>query len=218
MYLALELCAEGDLRAFLASRRGVALACSELRRCMQELLEAVAYVHSVSIVHRDIKPENILIQSTPGRDMGVLKLTDFGVAVRGGDADVPGGWGTVPYMSPEQMRGPCGRPCDVWACGAVLFELVCGEHLLPADRWDEEDLKKLSGFFQSVEFGDRLRQFDVNSASCGSPWHVGAARSFARALLHRSSVCRATAADALRCGFFVGCDCGHEGVEDVPVV
>jgi eukaryotic-like serine/threonine-protein kinase len=76
-------------------------------------------------VHRDIKPANLMIT-----DDGV-KILDFGIACIVGTNEL---WpsagcivGTIDYMSPEQARGePADARTDVWAIGAVLFEMLIG--------------------------------------------------------------------------------------------
>lgn len=90
-------------------------------------------VHARGVVHRDLKPSNIFIT----RD-GQVKLLDFGLARLvqrdeeriGGGAATPSGTvlGTPHYMSPEQARGeaPDARS-DIFALGAILYELLCGE-------------------------------------------------------------------------------------------
>ncbi len=101
------------------------------------ICDAVEYGHRAGIVHRDLKPENILVDRA-----GRPKIIDFGVA-RATDGDIAATTietragqivGTLQYMSPEQWRADPtaidGR-ADVYALGAVLFELLSGA--LPHD-------------------------------------------------------------------------------------
>ncbi len=87
----------------------------------------VEHAHRNGVLHRDIKPENLLF-SAPDH----LKVTDFGIAkVINGDhtmATIDGSvLGTPAYMAPEQAEGAeVGPAADVYAIGAVLFELVSG--------------------------------------------------------------------------------------------
>lgn len=100
---------------------------------MDDLLSALSYAHSQSIVHRDIKPANLLMQ--PG---GRVKLTDFGVAriQDSGEATRTQGSmvGTLKYMSPEQVQGrPIDARADLFAAGVVLYQLLTGKRPFDAD-------------------------------------------------------------------------------------
>jgi serine/threonine-protein kinase len=88
--------------------------------------------HLLSVVHRDVSPPNIFI----GAD-GVVKLLDFGIAkARGASSKTRTGTvkGKNAYMSPEQILGkPLDRRSDVFALGAVLYELLAVKRLFHRD-------------------------------------------------------------------------------------
>ncbi|TWU19925.1 protein kinase domain-containing protein [Allorhodopirellula heiligendammensis] len=92
------------------------------------LAGAVEFAHSNGVVHRDLKPANVLLSAD-----GILKVVDFGLA-RHMDRDpaitVSGmRLGTPSYMAPEQARGDCkvvGTSVDVYALGAILYEMLTG--------------------------------------------------------------------------------------------
>ena len=99
-------------------------------RLVNQITEALAFLHSNGIVHRDIKPSNILLDSD-----GNAMLTDFGFAHMSntslsltGSAMV----GTPAYMSPEQCTGkPIDHRSDQYSLAVVVYQLTTGH--LPFD-------------------------------------------------------------------------------------
>lgn len=96
------------------------------------VLEALDHAHDKGVVHRDIKPANVMLAAS-----GAVKVMDFGIARLAGQSrqtKVGHAVGTPTYMAPEQLRGEevDGRT-DLYAVGAVLFELVTGEVAFQAD-------------------------------------------------------------------------------------
>ena len=95
--------------------------------------EALGAAHAGGTIHRDIKPANILIT-----DRDQVKVVDFGLAKLAGEATVTRQGsviGTPAYMSPEQATGDetDGRS-DLWALGAILYEMVTGRRAFAADH------------------------------------------------------------------------------------
>ena len=84
--------------------------------------EALAALHDAGYVHGDIKPSNVGFASADG----AVKLLDFGLTRLADDSDGPAG-GTLPYLSPEVLRGARASAADdVWALCVVLHEMLTG--------------------------------------------------------------------------------------------
>ena len=128
-YLALELIEGGSLAERLDGspwnpRRAAAL--------IEEVARAVHFAHERGVVHRDLKPNNLLI-SGDGEPLQ-LKIADFGLAKVFRDDSVSHTQtgallGTPSYMAPEQAYGRAsavGPAADVYALGAILYELLSG--------------------------------------------------------------------------------------------
>src|SRR5262249_37071176 len=124
-FLTMELVGGESLSRVLA-RRG-ALPEVEALAVARQICDGIAAAHGVGIVHRDLKPDNVLVE-----EGGRIVITDFGIARSDRpDASSPtvgGAIGTPAYMAPEQVEGSAsvdGR-ADVYAFGAMLFEMVTG--------------------------------------------------------------------------------------------
>ncbi len=102
-----------------------------------QVARALAHAHAAGIVHRDVKPGNILVDERAGRRDHVV-LIDFGIAKMLDQQDpsltsTGNVVGTPNYMAPEQARGDAelSSATDVYALGAILYELLCGERAHP---------------------------------------------------------------------------------------
>ncbi|HEV2828609.1 MAG TPA: protein kinase [Pyrinomonadaceae bacterium] len=129
-YIEGEMLAEKMERQPLGVRNSLAL--------VEQAAEGLAEAHAHGVVHRDIKPQNMIITSR-----GQLKILDFGLAkqIRSSDTvdhealtaqllSKPGlVVGTMPYMSPEQVKGePLDASSDIFSLGVTLYEMLAGKH------------------------------------------------------------------------------------------
>uniref|UniRef100_A0A915BJX2 non-specific serine/threonine protein kinase n=1 Tax=Parascaris univalens TaxID=6257 RepID=A0A915BJX2_PARUN len=129
----------------------------DVLRIVRDLGSAIAYIHSLGIVHRDIKLENVMYSNK-----GMLKLTDFGLALM--EKEQPKATLSTSYHPPSEVGQPkCSKkPCDMWSLGIIMYFLLCGyppyfsiqeddfseftqqkivtgEYLFPADQWDKQN-------------------------------------------------------------------------------
>lgn len=140
-YIASAYCEGPTLAQWLAAQPGP-VDPRPAARLARTLALAVAHIHERGLVHGDLKPGNILLDPPPRPgDDPVPRITDFGLA-RLIDA-TPNmtsvrPMGTPPYMAPEQIEPhnqPLGPPADVYALGAILYELLTGRP--PHDQGSE---------------------------------------------------------------------------------
>jgi len=109
----------------------------EALRIGEEVAAALTMAHALSIVHRDLKPANLfLVSDTTLTGGSMVKVLDFGIAKLTEELAAEGTQtrtgqllGTPTYMSPEQCLGrkDVDYRADIYALGAVLFEMVCGQ-------------------------------------------------------------------------------------------
>jgi serine/threonine-protein kinase len=124
-FFSLEFAESGSLAAKL---NGTPLPPLEAARLVETLAGAVQAAHQRGVIHRDLKPANVLLTAE-----GTPKITDFGLAKKldeaAGQTQSGAILGTPSYMAPEQAGGrtkDLGPATDVYALGAILYELLTG--------------------------------------------------------------------------------------------
>jgi serine/threonine-protein kinase len=133
VFMVMELVAGKTMREVLASGQ---LDLPNALHSAIQVTEALAAAHAHGVIHADVKPENVIRQPD-----GRVKLLDFGIARRLARENptatiesTTAEWdpdfavaGTLAYMAPEQLRGTaCGERVDLYAVGALLYEMVSG--------------------------------------------------------------------------------------------
>ncbi|MGA2537249.1 MAG: serine/threonine-protein kinase, partial [Terracidiphilus sp.] len=120
-YLVMEYVDGVHLDTYCDERK---LGIAERLRLFLRVCDAVAYAHRNLVVHLDLKPSNILVTAD-----GNLKLLDFGTSklIQADSRFTTTVMATPAYASPEQLRNEAvTTSCDIYALGAVLFELLAG--------------------------------------------------------------------------------------------
>lgn len=123
----MEYCEYESLSNFIQKNKEFFKSESNLKTFVANLMEIVTYLHKQKIAHRDIKANNLLISS----DGKKLKLLDFGVARKFGDANIMfSPQGDFRFRSPEcVIEGGYNEKCDIWACCLLILSLVCGRSI-----------------------------------------------------------------------------------------
>nr|XP_053641429.1 cAMP-dependent protein kinase catalytic subunit 3-like [Cherax quadricarinatus] len=119
LYMLFEYVCGGELFAYLRNAGKFPMTTASFYA--SEIVSALEYLHSLSVVYRDLKPENLLLDKD-----GHLKITDFGFAKKLTDRT----WtlcGTPEYLAPEiiQSKGH-NKAVDWWALGILIYEMLAG--------------------------------------------------------------------------------------------
>jgi serine/threonine-protein kinase ULK/ATG1 len=137
-HIVMELC-DIDLERFLQNTSTGHLNESNLTKLIDNITRGYYALYEQRIVHRDIKPQNILITYSPTNEIGVAKITDFGVSrilvdENPGLSNVAG---TLYYMAPEvgaNLLTMCSYDhcVDIWSIGCVFYQSLVGK--MPFDE------------------------------------------------------------------------------------
>jgi eukaryotic-like serine/threonine-protein kinase len=131
-FLTMELVDGEPLGAILARQGRLSLA--SVVELASGVCAGLAAAHAAGVIHRDLKPENVLVARS-----GRVAITDFGIAralaVEEAGRTLGAAAGTPLYMAPEQVEGKkdLDARCDLYALGAMLFELLTGRVAWPGE-------------------------------------------------------------------------------------
>jgi serine/threonine protein kinase len=141
-YFVMEYADRGSLADRIRARPGQPFAVSDALNISRDIAESLAVAHALGVVHRDLKPSNVLYRSVSdhhrasGTDLRAerLLLADFGISrALGGGQTVTMAAGTPHYMAPEQAEGRADTRSDIYAAGAILYQLLSGAIPYPYD-------------------------------------------------------------------------------------
>uniref|UniRef100_A0A8P4GG35 Calcium/calmodulin-dependent protein kinase IGb n=1 Tax=Dicentrarchus labrax TaxID=13489 RepID=A0A8P4GG35_DICLA len=122
-YLIMQLVSGGELFDRILDR-GV-YSEKDASSVIQQVLQAVSYLHQNGIVHRDLKPENILYYSQ--EEQSKIMISDFGLSKMVEDDIMSTACGTPGYVAPEVLaQKPYSKAVDCWSIGVITYILLCG--------------------------------------------------------------------------------------------
>lgn len=140
---------DGKTLKQLIRKRG-SLTIQEVIDIMLQLTDGLAHAHDSYIIHRDIKPQNILIV-----DSGLVKITDFGIAMALNSSQLTqtnSVMGSVHYLPPEQASGKGSTiKSDIYSLGVLMYELLTGKLPFRGDNAVEIALKHMKEPIPSIK-------------------------------------------------------------------
>ena len=146
-YIVMEYIEGKTLKQLLKKRESLTL--TEVIDIMTQLTDGIAHAHESYIIHRDIKPQNIMIE-----DNGLIKITDFGIAMALNATQLTqtnSVMGSVHYLPPEQASGKGATiKSDIYSLGILMYELLTGNVPFKGDNAVEIALKHMKDKIPSI--------------------------------------------------------------------
>mmetsp|Transcript_88907 Transcript_88907/g.252078 ORF Transcript_88907/g.252078 Transcript_88907/m.252078 type:complete len:414 (+) Transcript_88907:2-1243(+) len=186
IYLVMELCSGGELfDRIIESGHFTEVQAAML---MQQIIQAIHYMHNNAICHRDLKPENFLFTTKDPIEKNVIKIIDFGLSCQfKPNTPLTTKAGTPYYVAPQVLTGKYDEKSDLWSVGVIMYVMLCGYPPFFGET-DAEVLAKV-----------RLGNFNFNAAD----WKniSDDAKNLIRALLKMNPKERFNAGQALNHGW-----------------
>ncbi|XP_064161671.1 calcium/calmodulin-dependent protein kinase type 1D-like isoform X1 [Anguilla rostrata] len=186
-YLVMQLVLGGELFDRILDR-GVYTE-KDASQVIQQVLQAVNYLHQNSIVHRDLKPENLLYYSQD--ENAKIMISDFGLSKMDDLCAMSTACGTPGYVAPEVLaQKPYGKAVDCWSIGVITYILLCGYPPFYEDTEAELFSKIMKAQYEfDSPFWDNISQ---------------SAKDFIRNMMQKNPDMRYTTKEALRHPWIIG--------------
>lgn len=150
-YIVMEYIEGKNLKQLIKKREKLSL--PEVMDIMKQLTDGISHAHDLFIIHRDIKPQNMLIL-----DNGLVKITDFGIAIALNSTQLTqtnSVMGSVHYLPPEQAAGKGATvKSDIYSLGIMMFELITGKLPFKGENAVEIALKQMKEPIPSIRSMD----------------------------------------------------------------
>ena len=146
-YIVMEYVDGKNLKQLIKRRTKLSL--TEVVDIMKQLTDGISHAHDSFIIHRDIKPQNMIIL-----DNGLVKITDFGIAVALNSTQLTqtnSVMGSVHYLPPEQAAGKGATfKSDIYSLGIMMYELITGKLPFRGENAVEIALKQMKEPIPSI--------------------------------------------------------------------
>uniref|UniRef100_A0A8C6WUE1 Calcium/calmodulin-dependent protein kinase IGb n=1 Tax=Neogobius melanostomus TaxID=47308 RepID=A0A8C6WUE1_9GOBI len=186
-YLVMQLVSGGELFDRILDR-GV-YSERDASKVIQQVLQAVEYLHQSGVVHRDLKPENLLYYS-PDEDSKIM-ISDFGLSKMVDNGIMSTACGTPGYVAPEVLaQKPYSRAVDCWSIGVITYILLCGY----PPFYEETESRLFSKIMKAQYEFDSPFWDDISDS----------AKDFIRNMMQKNPSMRYTTDQALRHPWIIG--------------
>ncbi|KAJ0036342.1 hypothetical protein NQD34_005019 [Periophthalmus magnuspinnatus] len=186
-YLIMQLVSGGELFDRILDR-GV-YSEKDASKVIQQVLQAVGYLHQSGVVHRDLKPENILYYSQD--EDSKIMISDFGLSKMVDNGIMSTACGTPGYVAPEVLaQKPYSKAVDCWSIGVITYILLCGY----PPFYEETESRLFSKIMKAQYEFDSPFWDDISES----------AKDFIRNMMQKNPSMRFTTEQALRHPWIIG--------------